>query len=86
MEKLKVINLSHMRLTKQNFQEICQCVNDIQTAKAEIEVNLSDCRLDDDCFVSNVGVFTSFCSKVRHLNISDNFITAKTVQIIKVCL
>ena len=46
---------------------------------------LSNCKLDDDCFMSNIGQFTSLCTKVSKLDISQNVITAKTIHVIKGC-
>lgn len=74
-----------MKLNNQSFLALCQFVNDIIN-KTELQVVLKDTKLDDECFTSNVGSFTSFCSKVKFLDISENIISAKTVQIIKNCL
>lgn len=60
-------------------------MNELNNNKG-LEVVLRNTKLDDECFVSNVGLFTSFCSKVRLLDISENNITAKTIQVIKNCL
>ncbi len=52
----------------------------------KFDITLKGCKLDDEIFSSNIGVFTSFCTKVKLLDISTNNLTSKTIQILKNCL
>ena len=60
-------------------------VNDSKNTN-KIEIILKGCKLNDEIFSSNIGAFTSFCSKVKYLDISINNLTVKTIQILKNCL
>ena len=72
-------------LIKSTFSELCKFVNESKSS-SKLNLVLSNCKLNDETFSTNIGIFTSLCSKVRYLNLSSNDITMKTVQILKNCL